>query len=164
MDEIIHYDNLTELLSPGVEMKTRIENALKKVLDDHNKKVLDDHNKMKKVLDEIFEIVFHDSKQFLHRRVETLVNLGVIHRHSQVEAVLQTLTELGMPTNKLPESSRSRIYSNQSCPNSKKTNKRPGGSQAGQGVTKRQNKNKAKQQNPSTTAIDPHQSLDNVVK
>ena len=49
MDEIIHYDNLTELLSPGVEMKTRIENAFEKVLDDHKK--------TKKVLDECRLIV-----------------------------------------------------------------------------------------------------------
>ena len=80
MDEIIHYDNLTELLSPGFEMKTRIENAFEKVLDDHKKM--------------IFEIVFNDCKRALHRKVETLVNLGVIQPNSEVEAVLQTLTEL----------------------------------------------------------------------
>ena len=131
MDEIIHYDNLTELLSPGVEMKTRIENAFEKLLDDHKKmkKVLDDHKKrkVKKVLDDhkkmISEIVFNDCKRAMHRRVETLVNLGVIQPISQVGAVLQTLTELGRPTNNWLESSGSRIRSNQSCSNSKQTNK-----------------------------------------
>ena len=119
MDEIIHYDNLTELLSLGVEMKTRIENAFEKLLDDHKKmkKVLDDHKKM------ISEIVFNDCKRAMHRRVETLVNLGVIQPISQVGAVLQTLTELGRPTDNWLESSGSRIRSNQSCSNSKQTNK-----------------------------------------